>query len=575
LKKLVMAAAAAALGLGIAGSATAVAQNTLLYLTEDVPFTLDPDGRGSTHFNSQTAWVNLAEPLVDYAIAGVNDEGVTVLDYANFIPKLAESWSFDADTLTWTFNLRRGVKGCGGSTFTADDVLYTFARGKSISGATPVAWFLSSFASIANFTPAVFGARAAAAKAAKAGEPAPAPDARVLGPEVTKVDDYTVQFTLSAPSQMLLPMLTIFGLYVWDSETMLANATEDDPWSHKYLDNVDSPSFTAYCLSEWKTGEEFIVEANPDYYGKKPYFDRVIMRRVPNSASRVAILRTGGAQMTETLTPKEFDSLGSARGITVAGHFSNNTLMFLVNHNVPPFDDPRVRKAVALSIPYDEIVRISYFGKAHQWPGLVPTTYPGYVEPSIKYPYDPEQAKALLAEAGYPNGEGLEQFAGAFNLSYSSERESTLGPSATVIRSALREVGFPVDLEPMPQAQLADRRSVKKDIPFSLYDQSRPIGVDASYAVILYFVSPAKGGILNMTNYLSDQIDGLYYAQRGEGDAAKRAGMLAQIQNTLMDDLPWIPVIEYKTQWAFTDKMRGVTLHPDNNIRWAELFMEE
>ena len=114
MKKLASAVAAAAL-LGIVGSSPAWAQNTLLYLTEDVPFTLDPDGKGSTHFNSQTAWVNLAEPLVDYAIAGVNDEGVTLLDYANFVPRLAESWSYDADTLTWTFNLRRGVKGCQGS----------------------------------------------------------------------------------------------------------------------------------------------------------------------------------------------------------------------------------------------------------------------------------------------------------------------------------------------------------------------------------------------------------------------------------------------------------------------------
>jgi peptide/nickel transport system substrate-binding protein len=143
------------------------------------------------------------------------------------------------------------------------------------------------------------------------------------------------------------------------------------------------------------------------------------------------------------------------------------------------------------------------------------------------------------------------------------------------MRTALREVGFPVELDPMPGAQLADRRSVKKDIPFSLYDQSRPIGVDASYAAILYFVSPAKGGILNMTNYRSETVDGLYYAQKGEGDPAKRLGMLTDLQNTLMDDLPWIPVVEYKTQWAFTEKMRGVTLHPDNNIRWAELFLEE
>ncbi len=575
MKLFMSAVAAAALLVGVSVGGSAEAQKTLLYLTGDVPFTLDPDGKGSTHNASQTAWVNLQEPLIDYAVAGINDEGVTLLDYTKFTPKLAESWTWDAEKLTWTFKLRQGVKGCGGTTFDADDVLYTFARGKSVSGAAPVAWFLSNFASIANFSPAVFGARAAAAKAKAAGEPAPSPDARVLGSEVTKIDDYTVQFQLDAPNKMILPMLTIFGLYVWDSETMLANATEDDPWSHKYTETEGSPSFTPYCLKEWKLGDSFTVERNEDYYGKRPYFDRVIMKRVPNSANRVAILRTGGAQMTETLTPKEYNSLRDARGVKVAGHFSNQTLMFLVNHKVPPFDDVRVRQAVALSIPYDEIIRVTYFGDAHQWHGLVPSTYPGYARPTTNYEENPEKAKALLAEAGYPNGEGLEKFASSFQLSYETEREGTLGPAAIVIRSALRKVGFPVELDPMPTSQLADRRSVKKDIPFSLYDLSRPIGVDAAYAVLLYFVTPAKGGILNMTHFASDKVDSLYYQAKAEGNPAARNSILADIQNTLMSELPWIPVVEYKTQWAFTDKIRGVTLHPDSNIRWHELYLEE
>ncbi len=574
MKRLLSAVAAAAVIFGFANVVSAQ-QKTLLYLAEDVPFTLDPDGKGATHFASQTGWVNLQEPLIDYAPAGENDEGVGLLNYSAFVPKLAESWSWDASSLTWTIKLRRGVKGCGGATFNADDVIYTLGWGKSISGATPVAWFLANFASIKNFTPAVFGARAAAAKAKSEGKEAPATDARTLGDEVTKVDDYTVKIELSSPSQMLLPMLTIFGLYIFDKEIMEANATEDDPWSHNYLDNVNAPSFGPYCLSEWETDEQFVVEANPDYYGKKPFFDRVIMRRVPQSANRVAILRSGAAQMTETLTPKEFNSLRKARGVKVAGHFSNNTMMFLVNHNIPPFDNVLIRRAVAHAIPYDEIVRIAYFGEASQWRGHVPSSYPGYIQPKRQYDFDPDKARALLAEAGFPNGEGLEQFSDAFQLSYAANREATIGPTATVMRTALRDVGFPVSLDPQPAAQLSDRRSVKKDIPFSLYDLSRPIGVDASYAVVLYFVTAGKGSVINMTNYSNDRVDELFFQIKVEGDNAKRNAMLAEVQENLMEDLPWIPVVEYKTQWAFTDKMRGVTLHPDNNIRWSELFLEE
>ena len=74
----------------------------------------------------------------------MNDEGVIVHDFTQFEGLLAESWSFDEATLTWTFNLRRGVKGCNGATFDADDVMYTLARAKSVSGAAPIGWFLSS-----------------------------------------------------------------------------------------------------------------------------------------------------------------------------------------------------------------------------------------------------------------------------------------------------------------------------------------------------------------------------------------------------------------------------------------------
>ena len=109
----------------------------------------------------------------------------------------------------------------------------------------------------------------------------------------------------------------------------------------------------------------------------------------------------------------------------------------------------------------------------------------------------------------------------------------------------------------------------------SLYDQSRPIGVDASYAVLLYFVSPKKGGLINMTNYLNERVDDLFYAQKVESDPTVRQGMLTELQNTRMDEILWIPVVEYKSQWAYADNMRGITLHPDSNTRWAELYMEE
>ena len=130
---------------------------TLLVLSEDVPAGLDYDGPAVSLIPSYTGMVNLLEPLVYFSKSGVSEEGVQLLDFDKYEGRLAESWSFDENTLTWTFNLRRGVVGCDGATFDADDVIYTYARAKSISGSAPIGWFLSNVSSIDGFTPAVFG----------------------------------------------------------------------------------------------------------------------------------------------------------------------------------------------------------------------------------------------------------------------------------------------------------------------------------------------------------------------------------------------------------------------------------
>ena len=176
--------------------------------------------------------------------------------------------------------------------------------------------------------------------------------------------------------------------------------------------------------------------------------------------------------------------------------------------------------------------------------------------------YDVEKAKALLAEAGYPEGKGLEAFADTFQLTYVAEKESTLGPIVNIIQSALRAVNIPATLNPIPQTQYGDRQLVKRDLPFAINDQEKPIGVDAGYAIQLFFVSADKGGLNNMVNYSNAEVDDTWAKARVEPDTAARNTMLKDIQNTLIDDVAWLPVVEYRSQWAYSDKLKGHELVP-------------
>lgn len=540
---------------GGTGSSDGAATNTseIVALSEDVPPGLDSDGPSASIPVTQMAIGNIMEPLVYYKDGGANDTGVGLFDFNEFEGRLAESFTYDEATLTWTFKLRQGVVGCNDETFNADDVLYTFARAKSVSGSAPIGWFLSNVADIANFTAGVFDADAAVATAAKE-----------LGDEVTKVDDYTVTIKQAKPNKLLLPVLTIFGLNIFDKEAMEANATAEDPWAHEYSNSTNLPSFGAYCVDSWVKNDSMTLTANENYYAGAPSIKKVVWRKVPTSANRLAAVQTGQAQIVDKLTPSEFASLDGVDGVAVSAVTGNQNLFVHMNFKTKPFDNVLVRRAISSAIDYDKIIANGYFGKAQKWDSHMPSTYPGYKKADSPYTYDPDAAKALLAEAGYVDD-------GSLKLSYITELESTLGPIATQIRADLAAVGINIELDPIPQSQFGDRALVKRDLPFALNDNEKPIAVDSGYATLLFFVSAANGSLNNMVNYESKNVDDLYVALKNEADNTKRDALLAQVQETLMTDVTWIPVVEYQSQWAHSDKLSGIKWHPDNGVRFKDL----
>jgi peptide/nickel transport system substrate-binding protein len=260
--------------------------------------------------------------------------------------------------------------------------------------------------------------------------------------------------------------------------------------------------------------------------------------------------------------------------VKVGGVIGNENMFVHMNYKSKPFDNPKLRQAIAHAIPYDQVIATGYFGQATKWDGVVPSSYPGYAAATTPFKHDPELAKKLLAEAGYPDGAGLEAFSDAFQLSYVAEKESTLGPIVNIIQSSLRNVGIPASLNPIPQTQYGDRQLVKRDLPFAINDQEKPIGVDAGYAIQLFFVTAEKGGLNNMVNYSNTTVDDLWAKARVEPDAAKRTEMLAQIQAQVYGDLAWLPIVEYKTQWAYSSKLKGLRWYPDNSIRYSDLSYE-
>lgn len=468
------------------------------------------------------------------------------LNPMQFVPELAESYSHKG--LVWTFKLRKGIKSCTGNELSSDDVVYSIARAKSVSGSTPLAWFLLNLMAVLPLDPLV----------------SKDPKAKELKGEVVKTGQYTFQVKQLNQNELFPRLFEIFGLNIYDSKEMKKHATAKDPWSHTFATSGGAAGYGPYCISRWTKGSEIALTANPSW-PKQPYFKTAIVRQVPVEANRVAALRAGSADIVTDLSPNSYDSLKSASNVDVLSRFNNQATWMTMNYKIAPWNLPKnklLRQAVAYAMPYADIIKSDYKGEAKRWYGMVPSAYYGYV-PYHLYDTNIAKAKALLTQAGFPGGKGLEKYGSGLTLLYPAERSAVLEPVANRIRTALAAIGVPITLNPLSQTEISDRENTKKDMPMSLIDYSAPFGPDTGYGEQLFYVSVAKGGLNNGQNYSNAKFDDLF--AKGQLLTGKaRLTVLARTQRMLMDDLPIIPIAEFQSKIAVRKGLSGWLITTDN-----------
>lgn len=539
-----------------ASSTSGAAKDTLIVLTPHIAPALDPDGVAA---NDPGQWLigrNVADRLVKYrtkAAGGVNNP-VYQVGQDDFAGQLAQSYK-RAGTV-FTFKLKQNVKSCFGNELTADDVVYTFARAKSVSGASPVAWFLGNVASVLPLDPLI----------------SKDPKAKELKGEVTKVDKYTVRIKQENANGLFPRVTEIFALEILDSVEMKKHATAKDPWSHTWNDNEGLAAFGPYCVAKWTKGSEFLLEANPNYnWGPKPQFTKVIIRKVPSNSSRIAALRGGSADIVQDLSPTEQNSLSTASNVTVYGTYNNQSTWIHLNYKYAPWNLPNnkyLRQAIAYAIPYDAVIENIYKGEARRHYGHAPSSYFGFT-PIKRYEYNLEKAKAALVKAGFPGGKGLEKYTDGMKLVYPAESGAVLEPFSNLLRTELAKIGVNVVLDPIPLGQFQDRHLAKKDIPVGIIDFGAPFAPDTGYAQQLFFASTDKGGLTNSQNYSNPKFDALVDRSK-KTSGATRLAILKQASQIQMEELPTIPVVEFKSRLAVRKGITGWTLTSDNTLVFAD-----
>jgi len=469
------------------------------------PKSLDP--AAVTAVNDFRILVNLYEGLTRYKSGTLEVE-----------PGLAESWTISDDGTEYTFKLRAGITFHDGSAFNAEAVKFNFDRmldenhPQHDTGPFPLAFFFSAVES------------------------------------TTVVDELSVAFKLNAPYAPFLSNLAYpTGLLV-SPEAVKANGK----------DFGRNPVGTGpFKFAEWKSNERVVITRNEDYWGEKAGTEAIVFRPITDANTRVAEMLAGGIDLMVEVPPTSLAQF-EGDGFTIVEQAGPHVWFLILNAKEGPFADKRVRQAANYAINKAAIVNDVLEGTADIAAGPTPPAFAwAYNEELEPYPYDPDKARALLAEAGVE---------GAELTFYVTEGGSgMLDPVAmgTAIQADLAAVGFKVNIETYEWNTFLGRVNPglegKADMAEMAWMTNDPDTLP--YLALRSEAWPDKGGF-NSGYYANPTVDELLEAARTATDQAERARLYKEMQAIVQDDAPWVFVANWKQNAVTNDRVKNLILQP-------------
>jgi peptide/nickel transport system substrate-binding protein len=489
---------AAALTAGPAPFAFAQSRGeTLLVVQELGPNSLDMQGVGSNQTVNGLSW-NCYDRLLTYAPKNLAD-GTPSYDREKLAPELAESWEVAADGMSCTFKLRKDAKFHDGSPVTAKDVKWSFDRAVKVGGFPT---FQMSAGSLEK------------------------PEQFVV------VDDHTFRIDYIRKDKMLLFNVAVVVPFIINSELAKKNATPEDPWALAWLKNNEAGG-GAYKIESWKAGTETIFARFDDWKsGPLPKLKRVIARDIPSAGTRRAMLERGDADISSGFAPRDFEQIIKEGKVNVSGVPIPNALWYLaLNTAKPPFNNVKLRQALAWAMPYEQIQTSAFFGRAvPMYGGGAEVTKPVWPQP-FPYTTDLDKAKALMKEAGLESG--LET-----TLSLDTGTATVGEPTIILIQENLAKIGIKASIDKIPGANWRTTLN-KKELPLALNRFSGWLDYPEYY---FYWNFHGNNSIFNISSYQNKEMDALIDKARFTTDAAEYDATVKQFITLCMREVPVIPL---------------------------------
>jgi peptide/nickel transport system substrate-binding protein len=457
------------------------------------------------------------------------------------VPTLALSWKMTSDPSVWEFKLRPNVKFHDGTPFTAKDVVFSLNRAKG-----PNAQVKSLLASME---------------------------------EAKAIDDLTVHVKTKGPNLIFPDNLT--NLFIMSEKWSKANGAAETQDAASKTENGATRAENGtgpYVLASREVDAKTVMKLNPNYWGKGTaalQVTELVYLPIKSPATRVAALLSGEVDFAQDIPAQDVARLKQDSKLRINEGPENRSIFLALNvgaaelksSNIKgknPFSDLKVRQAVELAIDRDAIKRSVMRGLSIPTGMLAPSFVNGYDKLMAAYPKaDVAKAKALLAEAGYPNG---------FTVTLHSPNDRYVNDEAiaTAVAGFMGRIGIKTEVSSRPIAQHSVA-IVKAESDFYLYGWGVPT-YDSAY--IFDFLVATRGkegrGAQNATGYSNAEIDNKIVSLSSESDKAKRDATIKDIWQTVNKERFYIPLHDQVIHFASVKKI-NVPVHPDNAIHFKDV----
>ena len=497
-------------------------ENVLVIAIASDVETVDPPF--STFQRSNETNYNVYDQFFQYAIVD-SGEDYAIADTGTIEGSAIESWEW-VDDQTLVMQVREGMTFAkSGNPVTADDFIFWYERALGTEAGT--LWNVNT-GSIESFE---------------------------------KTGDYEVTVHFTQPSPWFFYLFRDQSQAAQDSLVAQEHATADDAWAAQWLAKNDIGSGEFY-IESWEPGVEIVLRANPDYWAGPAFFDRVILRIIPDSANRALLLREGEVDIATDLSTEELQALRGSDGVKVLSIPTRNQMILGFNVQQEPFDDPLVRQALSYAVPYEDIIAGVFSGNGLVSAGPIPVG--GQFHDSSLWPYslDLDQARALLEEAGL--GDGFE-----FTLDIASGSPVT-EQIAILLQDSLAQIGVTMNINPQSSSEFAEQLGTLEHQAW-MRDLLWYVD-DPGYTGKLFFQT---GAVANWMGYSNAELDTVIDELSVTVDATRQAELAQQYQTLLIEDAPALYLAEMPFEIAMREDIQGYVQLPDNLLWYYPLSRAE